>query len=158
MIKLNSTDGGRFYEGFHDETKDCTVRALALVGDMTYGKAHAALKTAGRRDRKGVKLFTIRAAANLAGIGFESIIPSGYGYPILADVIRMFKSGRYYLVSRNHAMALIDGVIHDNGQVCGPRSRIKFVFKVTIPEKPVMPQVQVNELWDRLNRLEQRFA
>jgi len=44
------------------ETKDCTVRALAIATKSTYEKAHGALALRGRNYRKGVAMTKVFAA------------------------------------------------------------------------------------------------
>jgi hypothetical protein len=51
------------------ETNDCSVRALALVLDVSYETAHQALAVAGRARRDGVSLYAVEAAAR--SLGFQ---------------------------------------------------------------------------------------
>src|SRR5712664_3230506 len=173
MIKTQFTDGGKDQEGFTNEYNDCAVRALALSTDVTYARAHGLLKSEGRRDRKGTKLPQVkRALANLCNessiANFQEIISSAvitennrfYGtpvkYPTLQDTVRKYSTGRYLIIATGHALALIDGVVHDKGQISGPRSRVRNIFKITLvePEQVIITQSQVNELWARLDKLE----
>jgi hypothetical protein len=172
MIKLTQTDGGKIQDGFTNERNDCSVRAFALACNVRYARAHELLKAAGRRDRKGAKVFMLQTAAKAAGIKIEDISIrqpkaqwlGGHSYtnPTLVEVIQRYRDGRYIIITNRHAMALIDGTIHDSGQNSGARSRIKFIYKVTPEIKsgltPVsqITQSQVNELWERLNQLEAR--
>jgi hypothetical protein len=166
-IRLQTTDGGKVQEGFQHEYNDCAVRALAIAANVPYAKAHAALKAQGRRDRKGSKTFMLDKAIPAVGAKFEfirtfDITSRTYRklYPTLQDILFKFKQGRYILITRSHAQALIDGVIHDAGSISGPRSLVRLVYKLEIPEqqpeKPAITQGQINELWERLNRLEAR--
>ncbi len=173
MINLIETDGGATQEGFKHEWNDCSVRALALAADIKYAQAHQLLKSEGRRDRKGVRVPMIERAGKQAASQFETISTKqpklrwngGYSftYPTLQDFVRMHREGRYIVITSHHALALIDGVAHDKGQISGPRSRVKFAYKVTpkTESKPVVPAImtqdQINELWVRLDRLEQKL-
>lgn len=162
-MKINQTDGGKIQEGFTNEYNDCGVRAFALACDITYARAHELLKAEGRRDQKGTKMKQLEAAMHAADIKFEQIVIGVLinqfyrtrAYPTLADVIRKYTTGRYIVITNRHGMALIDGVIHDSGQISGPRSRIKVLYRITT-DKPAVTQSQVNELWERLNQLEAR--
>lgn len=173
MIKTQFTDGGKEQEGFLNEYNDCAVRALALSTGVTYAKAHGLLKSEGRKDRKGTKLPMVkRSLANLCNestiANFQEIVPSTpiihpvHGYPMnpkfptLQDTVRKYSTGRYLVIATGHALALIDGVVHDKGQISGPRSRVRNIFRITLaePEQVIITQSQVNELWERLDRLE----
>lgn len=185
MIRLTVTDGGKDQEGFLNEWNDCGVRALALSTGVTYAKAHSLLKAEGRRDRKGTKLPQIqRSLAHLCGesaiANFQQIVPNTptihpvYGYPVwqkyptLQDTVRKYSIGRYLIIATGHALCLIDGVVHDKGQISGPRSRVRSIFKITLAEPKVVTdtqgntytqipnQAQINELWARLDKLEAR--
>jgi hypothetical protein len=80
------------------------------------------------------------------------------------------KYGRFYIGSTSHAFAYVDGVVVDNLQRPKSRAIMLFCYEI-IPavkveeEKPVnanpclqpAPQIsqeQINELWERLNKLE----
>src|SRR6266550_5322529 len=174
MIRLTVTDGGQHQEGFLNEYNDCAVRALALSTGVPYTKAHGLLKAEGRRDRKGTKLPQVkRALVNLCNessiANYQEIAPSHpvfhpvYGYPLrqkyptLQDTIRKYNTGRYLIIATGHALCLIDGVVHDKGQISGPRSRVRNIFRITTAEpveQVIITQSQVNELWARLDKLE----
>lgn len=50
------SDGGRQTNGFINEKLDCTVRAYALVMDITYKKSHRIFKQFGRKDQHTCRL------------------------------------------------------------------------------------------------------
>jgi hypothetical protein len=201
MIQLTYTDGGRNIEGFLNETNDCSVRALSLSTGVSYTKAHDLLKTEGRRDRKGSKLPMIKNSLHSlivdhVIVDFQELVPSAvmtennrfYGTsprrPTLQSIVDKYPTGRYLIIVTGHALAMIDGVIHDKGEVSGPRTRVRNVFRITLPVPaadvknkevawqtlmPLAPntsfdpavsvipnQEQINELWARLDRLENK--
>jgi len=163
VIKLTVTDGGATQEGFLNEWNDCSVRALALSTGIGYAKAHSLLKAEGRRNRRGTKLRMIRRALEKIG-QFQELTPSGPiggyltrpRYPTLQDTVRKYSTGRYLIVATGHALALIDGIVHDKGQISGPRSRVRNIFRITLtePVSTIPNQSQINELWARLDKLE----
>jgi hypothetical protein len=171
MIRVTVTDGGAAQEGFINEWNDCAVRALALSANVSYTKAHDLLKAEGRRDRKGTKLNQIRLSlAKLCNeqaiANYQELAVQGPGringymvlasYPTLQDTIRKYNQGRYLVIATGHALTLVDGVVLDKGQISGPRSRVRNIFKITLTEtKPeVANQEQINDLWARLDKLE----
>jgi len=169
MITVIKTDGGKIAAGFTNETRDCSVRAVALAADVPYADAHLALKKAGRRDRKGASMNQIKHALSdvSRSIATEpiAIVDKFYAtvtYPTLQQVIRSHRTGRYVICTGRHAMALIDGQIHDAGEISGPRSRIMDVVKVEprkskeVAVEQIISQDQINELWARLDKLEAR--
>jgi hypothetical protein len=191
MIKLTQTDGGKMQAGFPEETNDCGVRSLALSTGISYGDAHDMLRERGRKNRRGTKTAWIESSlTSLASIGIKwaKAVTFVYGgdYNLnkkytLAQFISTHKTGRYLVVTNRHGLALIDGVVHDAGQISGARCRVLCAYKIELPavpsaekphvffpSKPVAPvvpapavevkpeitQVQINSLWERLNKLE----
>jgi len=147
------------------------VRSFALAADVPYDVAHDVAKRSGRKNNKGWWPEKILAEAQKAGLVEFVEVPVGaknvqvynrlYGfitkikYPTVADVARRYRKGRYVISTRNHATALIDGVIHDTG--LRPRAQVVQIFEVRpVQAAPAITQPQVNELWERLNRLEAR--
>ena len=56
----------------YNERGDCSVKALAIFCDVSYGKAQAALKRAGRKPRCGAEVKHINTAVTeLTGRGLE---------------------------------------------------------------------------------------
>jgi hypothetical protein len=169
-MQIKHTDGGREQAGFQNEWNDCSVRALAIAAGITYGQAHDLLKAQGRKDRKGARVYMIRAAAASTAKVEDVLVRQpkthwmgGYSYtcPTLSQVIRKHSSGRYILITRNHAIALVDGVIYDSFEP-GAKTRIRCAIKLTVaapksevlPEvKPELSQADINAMWERLNKL-----
>jgi hypothetical protein len=166
-LKTTYTDGGKTTEGFAHEHNDCGVRALAIAAAIPYSEAHGLLKAEGRRDRKGTKANWIISAMRKSGIQAEEITVrdpklhwyggNSYTNPTLAEIIRAHQTGRYLVIVNGHALAMIDGVIHDKGEIAGARSRVRMMYRVTPKTQetaqPQITQGQINELWERMNRL-----
>lgn len=115
-------------EGFN-ERRDCTVIALAAVTGLPYPRCHAALKDAGRKDRKGIPFVRVaQRVARHVGHSFAICTRSG----TLRRFVRENPQGAFYVTIRGHAFAVLDGVIHDN---CKPRlgSIIKRAWRVEPP-------------------------
>lgn len=55
------------------ETRDCSVKALAILTGASYAAAHAALKAAGRTDRQGAWSSDMKRAAATLGFSFERV-------------------------------------------------------------------------------------
>lgn len=168
MINLTVTDGGKIAEGFNNETNDCAVRALAIATQTPYAEVHKNLKAKGRRDRRGTKLAWITEAVKQLAPGSEEIVPSSISscgsrfrisYPNLSDTLRKYREGRYVIVVTGHAIAVIDGIVHDSGQIKGGRSRVRRIYRVAAKQqepKSGITQAQINGLWERLSKLEAR--
>ena len=146
---------------FFAEKRDCTVRSLACAADIPYVDAHRILKKSGRKNGRGWWSERGLAVANQEGLLDFAVVPCAiptrnylHTYPTVAQVIAKHKTGRYIICTRKHAMALIDGCIHDTGLV-GLRSRILSIFEVRpVEAKPIITQNQINDLWARLDALE----
>lgn len=97
-------------EGFN-ERRDCTVIALAAVTGLPYPRCHAALKAAGRKDRRGVPFRqVVQKVARDVGYSFSQVCRSGS----LRRFVRQNPQGAFYVTIRGHAFAVLDGVIHDS--------------------------------------------
>lgn len=124
--------------GYENETRDCFVRAVQAVTGVPYSDAHTYVsRVYGRKERKGtykVQETTIEIAAKCETIFgyrvFEKKIPTrrtirrsrrffqyvqAVVYPTLSQMIFSMREGRFIVCSSNHAWAVIDGVVHDNG-------------------------------------------
>ena len=113
------------------EHNDCTVRALKVVTGVPYGDAHTLCARIGRRPRKGLSHAQLQALVTL---------PHVYGFKVnlvamprctLGYAMMYMRQGRYIVVKTGHAIACVDGVLHDSG-VSGPTSRVKFILKFTL--------------------------
>lgn len=105
------------------EKQDCPVVAVSLLCDVSYNDARIALKRVGRRKNCGISNY----------MGFLSVfeqfnknlvqLNSLQVYPIKSNgnrgcytpisIVKAFPKGKYLLITRNHAIALIDGVVQD---------------------------------------------
>lgn len=115
-----------------DENRDCCVRALSLAANMPYIRAHALFKGHGRQDRCGTYDMTIDSA--LSAIGGRLIKTGGRAIAARGVTLQRFlddhPKGRFFVVRRGHAFAIIDGVVHDWLFGTGPRSRVRFAYEV----------------------------
>jgi sulfur carrier protein ThiS len=110
-----------------NETKDCTVRALANATEMPYEKAHALLKKHGRKDRKGVYFPTMKAAYEEAGFTLYGVYgttkSARYTARVaqqeaqtgttLAKLLPNLGFGEYIVNTTGHAVAVVNGKIID---------------------------------------------
>jgi hypothetical protein len=124
------TDGGRKKFGF--EENDCTVRALSLAGNISYAKAHKIAKDRGRKDLKAFNSFLLILEARKQGMNWK-ILRNGTKLMLFeGDTIAKFSKthpkGRYLLCTRSHAVAVVDGVIHDTFD--SRRRRIQGVWQL----------------------------
>jgi hypothetical protein len=116
------------------ETHDCTVRALKVVTGVPYSDAHAKMETLGRESRKGMNVPMLDVMTQMSHV---------YGYVVtpfdvhgdnsrvrLGDVVRRCRTGRYYVVITGHALAIVNGVVHDQG-ISGAGCQVKAVYKFT---------------------------
>ena len=117
------------------ESRDCTVRAVAAALSIPYSNAHDAAREAGRRMRRGFWSERILKAMNIEFTEtrmYDDKKAKGgsctSGYPTLAQVMPLLKSGRYILDTRNHSFAVVDGVVHDGRP--RPTQRIHTIFEV----------------------------
>jgi hypothetical protein len=141
-VKLVERDAG-----FEHETRDCFVKALQAVTGVPYRDAHNFCETfMGRKPKHGTyptsymtqavteefTVFGYRIFKHDASLGTR-VRRNWYGttvvrsYPTLTQFVKSHPRGRYIIWSDDHALAVIDGVVYDNG-AAGPRIRITGVY------------------------------
>jgi len=116
-----------------NETNDCVVRALSLAFNWPYSDVHTICAAAGRKPRKGMyRNQTDKAIAKITGKPGErgSFYYRGYS-PTFAQFARQNPTGRFIVIKRGHAVALIDGVYHDMAQSagCSARCRVQYYYR-----------------------------
>jgi len=121
-----------------NETNDCYPKALTIATDLTYQEAHKICKFAGRSDKKGTSMSTIRHTLNILktqGYKITESTPTQYntrgklGKISIKTIGRKFPKGTYIILTRTHALAMIDGTIHD--WTDGRRHPIETMYLIT---------------------------
>lgn len=168
------------------ETRDCTVCALANAAGISYPDAHKFAKDAGRRPRRGMKreaIKTLMRNVDISGVAttreLTVLAPTrpqvytGYsfrrstrrqGISVESFIRTLPKRGRFYLACTSHAFAYVNGVVVDNLSRPMSRATMYLAYEI-IPKAEVKPAVveqsitqpQINELWDRLCKLEAQW-
>jgi len=134
------------------ETNDCVVRAFMMALDLPYEKAHKFVETKlNRKPRKGT--YTRAFMKNILGrqkngykmtlMGFhpkyqrkgeKKLVNPKYkketGYTV-KSFMEQHPTGRYFMVVRGHALALVDGVLYGNcsEQYDGFRRPVRYVIE-----------------------------
>lgn len=117
----------------YDDHNMCAVIAIALFCDVSYGKAHAALARAGRKNRKRTAPEQIIAALKeLLDEELQTAPADGF---TVAKAALQVPYARALLFTSGHICAMIDGVVHDWTQ--GRRHRV--VSAITMDIHPPMP-------------------
>lgn len=113
QLKTTATDGGRGRSGIK-ESKDCTIRALAVSAGIPYEYAHKIGREAGRKNGRGFhpdKL--LKYAKKEYGITYKK---KRYKSVTIKRFIKENPIGHYYVATNCHAFAIINGTIYDTGQ------------------------------------------
>ena len=110
-----------------NETRDCTVLALSNGLDVAYHRALAFLADAGRRPKHGVRLAQVIKRKRGCILGHKLTLVKRSGS--LAKFIQQFPIGRFIITVRQHAFAVVDGVVHDHSRQ-SPRRHILRAWKV----------------------------
>lgn len=117
-------DGGRKAAGYKGKTGDCVTRAIAIATERPYQEVYDALNELGKLERTGSRK---RGKSNartgvhkpttrryMDSLGWEWVptmkIGSGCKVHLRDDELPM---GRLVVMVSRHAVAVIDGVIHD---------------------------------------------
>lgn len=121
-----------------NEREDCTVRALAVVADVPYVRAHEIMARAGRHPRRGTWILRVNPDDVLKAVDMRvekdyfqmqlRVLHRG-PVPTPRTIGRMFPVGRYLVFTRGHVFGMVHGQIID--WAAGRRHRIQYVLKVT---------------------------
>lgn len=98
-------------EGEHN---DCAVRALAVAGQMSYPQAHAQFLNAGRTFRSVTSHECLERVLKTLYPGIKIQFPPRAKTPLQQMILfGYFRKGRYLVITTGHAIAIVDGVVHD---------------------------------------------
>jgi hypothetical protein len=103
---------------FAGERADCSVRALAIAAAISYSEAHRAFTVAGRKRGEGTFIGHTAVAHHFYRGQHEPALGPGLAahqrrYPTLAAWVLAHPKGRWVVHVRQHAFAVVDGVVHD---------------------------------------------
>lgn len=106
-----------------NETNDCTVVSLSVLLGVPYLEAHARMRQGGREHRKGRFMHKAAAWANMTQL--RGILDKGV---TLNQFVTAHPRGRFWVEVRGHALAVVDGVVHDHSHK--PRRVLRNAWKV----------------------------
>ena len=137
------------------ERNDCVVRAFMVALDMSYDKTHKWVKdNFNRMDRRGtytsaylknvlgkrknykkISLFGVSPGRRYSFGDKELYNPKYKGKKTCYTVksfMEEYPTGRFFIIVKGHALALVDGVLYGNSceQFDGFRRRIHYVVKI----------------------------
>jgi hydrogenase maturation factor len=117
---------------FSNESNDCTVRATCLAMDKPYKSIHKVFAKHGRKNGKGVTLATLMGVLlDVTKNNMQIVASYMVKRQTLASFIKTHPKGRYVVVRRGHAFAVVDGVALDaHSSCCSARSIVKYAYKV----------------------------
>ena len=109
-----------------NEKNDCVVRALSVAGGLEYSVAHRMMAVAGREPRHST---SVPASIRM----LETFFPHAQrvfvgGKATMAQFAAAYPDGRWMVYTRNHAVALVDGVVYD--WMPHPRSRVRWGWRL----------------------------
>lgn len=125
---------------YTQERGDCTVHALAVAAGISYARAHAFLRSRGRRDRCGMRMWSYHfgnyAGSNGKFVPITSQIKMQLVYafdPRWVTVGKVLRSGllppRCVLGVRGHVFAVINGVVEDTRDLNETRRRVEDIME-----------------------------
>lgn len=114
------------------ESRDCVVVSFCEIWGAPYRDAHTHIKRMfGRKNRRGTDTDKCRDA--IARCPRTKMAKREWELserPTLKKFCEMHPTGKYWVFVSKHALAVIDGVIHDHTH--GPRRKVKFAFRVYV--------------------------
>ena len=114
------------------EANDCVVRAMTVALERSYEEMHDVCSAAGRQPRRGMPIYEIeQALTKILSLDTKmQFIPRSQRMTF-AQFVKQNPTGRYVVIRRGHAVALIDGVWHDAHESgCGARARVMCYSKL----------------------------
>lgn len=109
------------------ETRDCSVKAVAIACEVDYGVAHAALKKHGRKDKRSAYHGTINNA--LKELGFKKVkVDCSARTVTTIPRDRAFRNGRFMVFVSGHVLAVTDGTVQD--WTAGRQHRVKEAYEI----------------------------
>jgi hypothetical protein len=147
---FKETLSGRTECGYEGETNDCSVRALAEAANITYAESHSFWSKLGRQNKKGVYFSWLDSFLEKNdGYCFgKQVTETKFPYyrhethkwddnkweyvrhtkrMNVKTFIQQNPTGYFIILSRGHAKAIINGVIHDGHD--GIYSEVQKVYK-----------------------------
>lgn len=114
------------------ETRDCVVVSFCEVWGAPYAAAHNHIKKMfGRKNRKGTPTVNCKEALSRCPKTKMSMRSwEGADRMTLKKFCELHKVGRYWVFVAGHALAVIDGVVHDHKH--GPSRKVRFAFRVYV--------------------------
>jgi hypothetical protein len=123
-MKFIYDDGGRALAGRKGDAGDCVTRAIAIATGKSYGEVYDAINTLAKRERKGTKKRGVSSARGgvykatqhryMAALGWTWTPTMRIGSGCTVHLREgELPSGRLVVSVSRHAVAVIDGVIHD---------------------------------------------
>lgn len=110
----------------YNEYNDCTVRAWAEAFNCPYERAHKYLESHGREHRKGMLHKDIASAfKNVVSFHVEELPYSRGNKVSITEFIKRHSTGTYYILVRDHALCIKDGMVYDDVRMTNRRQVIK---------------------------------
>ena len=120
----------RLVSKHHNESNDCTVRATSIAMQMDYDEVHSIYAKHGRRPYRGVTVRKMGEVLKSITNKPQEMIRT-LDEPTFSRFAKEHPKGRFIVVKRGHAVALIDGMWYDAHVSCvGGRSKVKFYYEV----------------------------
>ena len=123
-MKVDSTSYGAIRPGW--DKNDCSIRAMSCATGCSYEQASVLYSAAGRTLKKGTEVFITAQVCEQWLKMYE--VSAGMQ---LAMFIVMHPKGRFILHVRGHALALVDGVVHDWKDKTKPSANVVKAWRVT---------------------------
>ena len=136
-VKHSYAELSKVGKKYYNDTNFCTVIALAVNCDLSFGKSRALCKKiVGRRQRRGLNVYQIMKLYKDMGMDLVKVDRAKFGKTLATVSKNIPTTGRYLWISTSHASACRDGILEDWSADGKRRSRIQFCFEV----KPLMEQ------------------
>ena len=115
----------------YNERNDCTLWSLLTVARISYDRARSIGQAAGRRPRCGFYPDRLLAQAEKEGVLKATRIPT---MPMTVESFaNLHRTGRYYISTRTHSIAILDGTQYDNIPRGSAKRRVRAAWRIELP-------------------------
>jgi hypothetical protein len=111
------------------ETKDCAVKAVAIVTNTPYKVVHAMMAKHGRKPRRGTPMGITHKVLKELGVWVERCDDKFRSRTVNQLKSELPKTGRFLVRTRGHILACVNGKVMD--WTDGRRHRPKEFFQIS---------------------------
>lgn len=139
------------------DTNACTVHTLSAISGKPFEECQSIAASFGRRFGKGM---LVRDIVKMLRSEFDNIEINRFRVwgedlkqPTIAQFIKDNPTGTHYVCTRNHALAIIDGVLMDHSRKLRRRLEVCYTITSNVTKKPTKKVAKRNNTSEVANNV-----